>query len=78
MNRTHWNQEKAQQRARGAYRFVARVLPPGANLEPIGWADRRALEAEAAHDWPAHEEALRDMMREARRQAVRRRGKGAA
>jgi hypothetical protein len=35
----------------------------------IGRADRAVLDAEAAHDFPAYKEALRDLCRTARSQA---------
>ncbi len=54
-----WDTELAAQRAREAYRYVARVYPKDAPLEPLGRADRRVLEAQERRDWPAYEEALR-------------------
>jgi hypothetical protein len=67
-----WDTERAAQRAREAYRYVARVYPRGAPLEPLGRADRAVLEAQDRRDWPAYEEALREMCRVARREAQRR------
>jgi hypothetical protein len=69
-----WSSERASERAREAYHYVARLLPPTAAvglLEPIGEADRAVLEAEAARDWPRYEEALRELCRVARREARR-------
>jgi len=66
-----WPPELAWQRAREAYRYVSRVLPLDADLEAIGAADRRVLEAEERHDWPALEDALRELCKTARREAAR-------
>jgi hypothetical protein len=67
-----WDTERATQRAREAYRYVARVYPKGAPLEPIGRADACVLEAEERRDWSGYEEALRELMRTAWRAAQRR------
>ena len=67
-----WDTELAAQRARQAYRYVARVYPKDAPLEPLGRADMAVLEAQERRDWPAYEEALRELMRLARREAQRR------
>jgi hypothetical protein len=67
-----WDTELAADRAREAYRYVARVYPKDAPLEPLGRADATVLRAQARLDWPAYEEALRDMCRVARREAQRR------
>ena len=63
-----WDTELAADRARTAYRYVAKVYPKDAPLEPIGVADRAVLEAQEAQDWPAFEEALRELMRTAKRE----------
>jgi hypothetical protein len=67
-----WDTELAAERARTAYRYVARVYPPDAPLEPLGVADRAVLEAQERGDWPAYIEALRELMRTARRGAAER------
>lgn len=67
-----WDAVKALQLAGKAYQYVARVLPPDATLDAIGRADRAVLEAEEREDFPAYEEALRDLMRTARREARKR------
>jgi hypothetical protein len=69
--RQRWDLEEALELARKAYQYVARVLPPDATLEPIGRADRQVLDAEAAQDFPAYEEALRDLCRATRSEARR-------
>jgi hypothetical protein len=67
---TTWDTEKAAELARKAYRYVARVYPPDAPLKPLGVADRAALEAQERGDWPAYEEALRELCRTARKEAI--------
>jgi hypothetical protein len=62
----------AARMAREAYRYVARTHPLDANLEPLGVADARVVEAEERGDWPAYVEALRELCRTARREAQRR------
>ena len=64
-----WDPQKALELARRAYAYVARVLPPDATLEAIGRADRAVLDAEAVKDFPAYEEALRDICKAARAEA---------
>lgn len=66
-----WNTEEAARLAREAYRYVARTYPLDADLEPLGVADARVLEAQEAGDWQAYEEALRELCRTARREAQR-------
>jgi hypothetical protein len=73
-----WDTERAAQLARTAYRYVAKVYPRHAPLEPIGRADAVVLEAEEAGDFEAYEEALRDLCRVARREAMAHSKKGAA
>jgi hypothetical protein len=67
-----WDPELAAERARVAYRYVGRVYPKDAPLEPLGRADIAVLATQEARDWPAYEEALRELMRTARREAQRR------
>ncbi len=68
----NWNTEEAGRLAREAYRYVARTYPPDADLEPLGIADRRVLEAQERGDWDGYVEALRELCRVARREAQRR------
>jgi len=68
---TRWDTEEAARLAREAYRYVARTLPPDGPLEPLGVADARVVEAEERGDWPGYVDALRDLMRTARREAQR-------
>jgi hypothetical protein len=72
-----WNTEEAARLAREAYRFVARTYPPDADLTLLGVADMVDLEAQEAGDWEAFVEALRELMRTAKREAARARA-GAA
>ena len=65
-----WDAELAAQRAREAYRYVARTYPDGGPLEALSRADRAVLEAQERRDWPAYEEALRELCRVARRAAI--------
>jgi len=67
-----WSAELALSRASRAYAYVARILPPDADLEALGAADRAVLEAEEDRDLDAHTEALRELCRVARREAQRR------
>jgi hypothetical protein len=69
-----WRPQEALERARTAYSYVSRILPPDADLEAIGEADRRVLEAEEDLDMDAYVEALRVLCIEARRAAMERRG----
>ncbi len=67
-----WDTELASERAREAYRYVARMMPKDANLEVLASHEDAAIAAQRAADWQAYEEALREMMRTARREAQRR------
>jgi hypothetical protein len=67
-----WDTEEAARLAREAYRYVGRTHPLDANLEPLGVADARVVEAEERGDWEGYVEALRELMRTARREARRR------
>jgi hypothetical protein len=69
-----WSQEKALERARAAYEYVARILPIDAALAAVGEANRAALEAEERRDLVAHTEALRELCRVDKREAQARRG----
>ena len=65
-----WDTARAAALARAAYRYVARVYPKDGPWEPIRVADRAVLEAQEVEDWPAYVEALRELMRVARRGAA--------
>jgi hypothetical protein len=67
-----WDAERAAELARIAYRYVGRTYPKDAPLEPLGRVDMAVLEAQERRDWPGYEEALRELMRMARREAQRR------
>jgi hypothetical protein len=76
---SYWNTEEAARLAREAYRYVSRTYPLDADLEPLGVADRAVLEAQERGDWPGYLEALREMCRVAKREAIKAtREKGAA
>jgi hypothetical protein len=64
--------ELAAQRAREAYRYMARTYPDGTPLETLGCADWVVLEAQKRCDWSAYKEALRELCRVARRTAIQR------
>ena len=66
-----WDAEKAAERAQTAYRYVAEVYPRGAGYEPLDAHTEAAHEAERAGDWPAFEDALRNLMRAAKREALK-------
>jgi len=68
-----WPTEQAARLAREAYRYVARTYPLDAPLKPLVRADYRVLEAQARGDWSDYVEALRELMRTARREAQKRR-----
>jgi hypothetical protein len=65
-----WDMEQAAQLAREAYSYVARTYPEGAPLEPLGRADAAVLEAQEQGDWRGYVEALRELCRVARREAI--------
>lgn len=68
-----WDAEKAAERAQRAYRYVAEVYPRGAGYAPLDGYTKAADEAERTGDWPAFEDALRNLMRAAKREAARER-----
>jgi hypothetical protein len=67
-----WDTQKAAELATVAYRYVGKVYPKDAPLEPLGRADAAVLRAEEAGDWKGYEEALRELMRTAKREALKR------
>jgi hypothetical protein len=64
-----WDTEVAAQRAGQAYSFVARTLPPGSDYSRLASCTEAAYEAERAGDWPAYLDALRELMKAAKREA---------
>ena len=60
-----WDTERAATLARKAYRYLARVYPTDAPLEPLNVHEDATLKAQAAGDFDAYEDALRAMMRTA-------------
>jgi hypothetical protein len=60
-----WDTERAATLARKAYRYVAAIYPSDASLEPLDIHQDAALQAQAAGDFDAYEDALREMMRAA-------------
>jgi hypothetical protein len=67
-----WDTERAAELARTAYRYVARLYPKDAPLEPLRRADMAVLETQERRDWGGYEEALRELVRTAKREALRR------
>jgi hypothetical protein len=70
---SEWDKERAFERARTAYRYVAEVYPRGTGYEPLDAHTAAAWEAERTGDMEAFEDALRNLMRAAKREAVRER-----
>ena len=69
-----WGPQRACERAREAYRYVAQTMPKYANLDVLAHHEEAALEAQRDGNWTAYEEALREMCRVAKREALKRRG----
>ncbi len=67
-----WDRELASQRAREAYRYIAQTMPKDADLDVLARYEDAAIAAQRAGDWQAYENALREMMRTAKREAQRR------
>ena len=72
-----WDAELAFERARVAYAYVVATFPDSADLEVLAPFTNAAHEAERAGDMEAFEDALRELMRTARAEAMRERA-GAA
>jgi hypothetical protein len=72
MSAPTWDTERAAELARRAYDYVAWTYPPHASLKPLDGPQDAILEAQAAGDWQAYQEALREMMRMAKLEAQRR------
>jgi hypothetical protein len=68
-----WDTTKGSELARRAYAYVAATMPPDAHLDVLGEHEDAAIRAQRAGDLSVYEEALRQMCRTAKREAVRRR-----
>jgi hypothetical protein len=66
-----WNTGKAAELARTAYRYVAATHPKDESLESLDGPQDAVLEAQSAGDWQAYEEALRELCRAAKREAIK-------
>lgn len=68
-----WDTEEAARRAREAYIYTARMFPvdaPPEAFEDLGAADTAVVEAQERGDWPGYLEALRRLMRVAKRERL--------
>ena len=66
-----WDTQRASELAREAYRYLVKTMPRDANLDVLAPHEDAALEAQRAGDWQGYEEALREMMRAGKREALR-------
>jgi hypothetical protein len=66
-----WDADLAFERARIAHRYVAANFPESADLEVLAPYTAAAREAERTGDMEAFEDALRELMRAARAEAMR-------
>ena len=74
-----WDAEKAYELARQTLDYLERTYPKGASMTPLEAHRREVLEAQDRGDFPAFENALREMMRAGRRVALEaRQSRGAA
>ena len=73
MSASAWDADLGFERARIAYRYVSTTFPDEADLEVLAPYTAAAHEAERAGDWLAYEDAdaLRELMRAARAEAMR-------
>ena len=70
-----WDTERGSELARRAYAYVAATMPPDCDLDRmINEYEDAAIAAQRASDFPAYQEALREMCRVAKREALKRRG----
>ncbi len=69
-----WDTERAAELATTAYRYVADAYPRGVGYGPLDALTEAAHAAHAAGDFEACREALRELMRAARREAIKQRG----
>jgi hypothetical protein len=68
---TTWDSQRAAHRAKQAYRYVSRTLPPGADYSALDAHTAAAYKAERTGNWPAFLEALAELCSTARREARR-------
>ncbi len=66
-----WDTARASELAREAYRYLVRTMPKDADLGVLAPHEDAALEAQRAGDFRRYEEALREMMRAGKREALR-------
>jgi hypothetical protein len=69
-----WDTEKGAELATQAYGYVGRVYPKAAGYDRLDKYTEAAHDAQDAGDFAAFEDALRELMRAARREALKRRG----
>jgi hypothetical protein len=69
-----WDTERAAELATQAYGYVAEVYPRGAGYDRLDKYTEAAHDAQDAGDFGAFKQALRELMRAASREAVKRRG----
>jgi hypothetical protein len=68
-----WDTQEAAKLACEAYTYTARTFPPDApaeDFEDLGAADAAVVEAQSRGDWSAYVEALRALMRVAKRERL--------
>ena len=68
-----WDTERGSQLARRAYRYIAATMPPDADLDALNEYEDAAIAAQRAGDFDAYRDALREMCRVAKREALKRR-----
>jgi hypothetical protein len=66
-----WDTERAARKAEQAYRYVSRTLPPGTDYSLLDGYTEAAYRAERVGNWPAFLQALADLCRAARAEAMR-------
>ena len=77
MSALAWDTERAATLARKTYRYLVKTMPRDADLDALTPHEDAALEAQRVGDFPAYQEALREMCRVAKREALEAR-RGAA
>ena len=74
MSAPAWDTERAAELASKAYSYVGKVYPKAAGYDRLDEYTEAAHAAQDAGDFAAFEDALRELMRAARREALKRRG----
>ncbi len=69
-----WDTARGSELARRAYHYIGETQPLDADLDALNEHEDAAIAAQRAGDFPAYEEALRQMCRVAKREALKRRG----